>query len=538
MSKPPKTKSSNIPKTNILIKNRMSTDSLANLNPENIIVLNTDNKMALKPGSGLIQTRKDRMEAWLDTRTELVSIVVQAYNRLEKTKICVDYILKYTTNVEYELVLVDNGSTDGTLEYFKTVNHPRKKIIQITKNIGSTVQIMNYLEGRYFAFLCNDTFVTRNWLDNLLICLKSDDRIGMVVPVISNGSNYQGVDFSFNSLEEMQEKAEKYNISNPRLWHERIRLVIQMGVYKREALELAGFEGGYFHDGADNDLTFRLRRAGYKTMLCKDCFVHHDHIRSVLGEERLEHLRSTKSGRNDFQNKYFGIDAWDDVNNYEHVMIGLVDLQELQENSEIVILGVDVSCGTPILELKNKLRESNIMNTNLSAFSTDPKYWIDLKTICVGDVFVDRIDYIKDRFNNKQFDYIILGKPINIYQNPLNILQKLVGMINIQGHLLLKLRNSYDFLSMLKILGADIQIVDNHTGHYEHVYQLNINELVLQINKLGYINKNIVADNWPLDERMLKDIRNIITATRFGFNLDVLLARGAVRDYILDIVKN
>ncbi|MBA4383340.1 MAG: hypothetical protein C0410_01250, partial [Anaerolinea sp.] len=234
-----------------------------------LIIENTNNVETPKPGKGLFDSRKNRIEASLGSNNDLVSIVVQSFNRLDKTKNCIESILKYTSDINYELILIDNGSTDNTLNYFKSIDYPRKTIVHVTKNIGSFVPSIYKLNGKYVAIVCNDTYVTHNWLNNLITCMKSDETIGMVVPVISNGSNNQGADITFNSLEEMQAKAKAHNISNPCLWYERMRLVIQLAVYKKEIFDIVGLlDYGFFHDFADDDLSFRIRRSGYKIVLC------------------------------------------------------------------------------------------------------------------------------------------------------------------------------------------------------------------------------------------------------------------------------
>ncbi len=516
----------------------LSVDQGVVMPTNSIIIENTDDINHPLPGQGLIASRENRIAATLGKHSEMVSVVVQAYNRLEKTKICIECILKYTTDIEYELVLVDNGSTDGTLDYFKSVKHRHKKIIWVTKNIGSYVPIMhNQLSGRYLAFICNDTYVTQNWLINLLTCLKSDASIGMVVPVCFNASNFQGVDITFNTLDEMQAKAVKHNISNPGLWHERLSLVMQMVIFKREAMDIAGIgDYGYFYDFADDDLAFRYRRAGYKTMLCKDTFVHHDHIHTNSEEKDLELLRhSLMIGKKDFKSKHFGIDASDDVNNFESVLISLVNPLEQARSIEshgVEILGVDVLCGTPILELKNKLREARLFDTRLSAFSTNPKYWLDLKTICAGDVVADRIEHIYKHFLDMSFDYVILGTSLNDYQNPLHLLRVLLKRLKSDGHLLVKLHNTYDVLSLFNTLGANI-----HGNVYDNVYQLSINELIDFLKNVGFINNKIAAENWPSGEQDLQFLRNVITTTGFSQYPDEVFARAIVRDYVIDIVR-
>lgn len=513
----------------------LATYQVTNQTPNEIIIVNTNDPPLNESDDGLIASRKNLLLASLGKQAELVSIVVQAYNRLEKTKICVECILKYTADIEYELILVDNGSTDQTLNYFISVEHPRKKIVRVTNNIGSSVPIVfRQLSGRYFAYITNDVYVTQNWLTNLLACLKSEDAIGMVAPVFSNATDLQGADIIFSSLEEMQEKAAAHNISNPVLWHDRLTLTPVVGLYKREVLEIVGMlDYGYFHDFGDYDLTYRIRRAGYKTVLCRDTFVDHDHIRTQSDKKDIEqYRRSLETGKTDFKNKFYGIDAWDDVYNYEVVMMSLVNPHNHQGSQKVEILGIDVLCGTPLLELKNKLREAHVYDAKLSAFSTDPKYWLDLKTICAGDVVVDRIEFMNKYFVGTCFDYVILGKPINAYQNPLELLHNLLKHLKSDGHLLLKLRNTYDVVSLFKTLGAGIPASVNNG------YQLSVEELIGHEKNAGFIHKKIAFENWPLSEQDQIILRNTITATSFNKNPDETFFRAVVRDYVFDIIRN
>ena len=48
-----------------------------------------------------------------------VSVIIVNYNTLKMTKDCIDSVIEKTTDVEYEIILVDNASTDGSKEFFK-----------------------------------------------------------------------------------------------------------------------------------------------------------------------------------------------------------------------------------------------------------------------------------------------------------------------------------------------------------------------------------------------------------------------------------
>ena len=92
----------------------------------------------------------------------------------------------------------------------------------------------------------------------------------------------------------------------------------------------------------------------------------------------------------------------------------------------------------PILELKNQLRRKEIFNVNTVAFTTDAKYYQDL-LYTVDYVYCDRIEYIQEHIENNNYDYIILGQPINYYSQPISLLNKMLEMVKVGGKILFKL---------------------------------------------------------------------------------------------------
>jgi GT2 family glycosyltransferase len=471
----------------------------------------------------------------LDDDALPVSIYVMAYNRLEKTKTCVACVLKHTVDVAHELILVDNGCTDDTLQFFESVTHPRKTVIRITKNIGAAYAlqlIMAQARGRYIVSLSNDLYVTKNWLSNMLACAESDSRIGMVNPVSSNVSNFQNIEFAFASLEEMQSKAAEHNISDPRKWQERLRLVTLGTLYKRECLDMIGkADYGFFHDFVDDDLTFRVRRAGYKAVLCGDVFVHHDH--DLMKDRDPDEFReSLEKGRLNFKEKYFGVDAWDDASNYEPVMMSLVNPEEKRGAIAPQILGIDVRCGTPILEVKNRLRRADVFDARLAGFTSEAKYYLDLQTICDGRVYADRLDHLGEYFNPGEFDYIVLGKPINTYDQPYSLLREILALLKNDGQFLVKLKNTHDvqtfFTAMSQRAGGDGQT----TSH------ISLDELNGRLARAGYCLKGASAELHSMDETSKGLLRKAIGATGLARNVDESFTRLLVKDYVLSIARS
>ncbi len=140
--------------------------------------------------------------------------------------------------------------------------------------------------GDYILLLNNDTIVTVNWLDQLLLCLNSDERIGAAGPLTNNASYYTAIQVPYRTLEELHQFAGEYNKTDRAKWEERIKLIGFCLLMKREVFEKVGplderFSPGNFED---EDYCLRIRLAGYKLMLCKDTFIQHFGSASFSGD--------------------------------------------------------------------------------------------------------------------------------------------------------------------------------------------------------------------------------------------------------------
>ena len=422
--------------------------------------INTDNAAAIKNAEDLYTARtiiSESVHAMNEFDSD-VTILIQGYNRVDKTKECIDSVLKHTNGVKYDLLLIDNGSTDDTLEYFKSIDYPYKRILHLSKNISAMLPA-NFIDinwiSRYLVSLSNDLIVTDNWLSNLVKVAESDPKIGIVNPMSSNVSNLQGYDMEFTDFEDMQKKAAVFNKSDPAKWHERLRIITLGTLYRKECLYAIGMplnDMGFFHDFADDDIAFRVRRAGYKVILAKDTWIHHNHaVFSGEGKDPAKFAESLRVGRANFRDKYFGVDAWDDVNNFA---VEYVSALKNTASRNPRILGIDVKCGTPALEIKNAIRSFGKFNTEVSAFTCDAKYLIDLQTVCgTENVHFGKIDEIGTAFSGEEFDYIVIGENINRYPEPYKIIKAAYSMLKKGGQLFFSLKNAFDIHTFLYVTG-------------------------------------------------------------------------------------
>ena len=92
-----------------------------------------------------------------------VSIIIVNYNTKDLTKKCIESVIKYTTNILYEIILVDNASMDGSKELFekdiriKYIYNSTKDGFGKANNLG-----LKYSSGKYVFLLNSDTILMNN----------------------------------------------------------------------------------------------------------------------------------------------------------------------------------------------------------------------------------------------------------------------------------------------------------------------------------------------------------------------------------------
>ena len=114
----------------------------------------------------------------------MTSILILNYNGKEHLQRCL-LSIQETTSQPYELIVIDNGSTDGSPEYLRTVDARRLTVVENPENIGcppARAQGMALAHGDYVVLLDNDAWVTPGWLDRLIGHCENDPAIGLLGP--------------------------------------------------------------------------------------------------------------------------------------------------------------------------------------------------------------------------------------------------------------------------------------------------------------------------------------------------------------------
>ena len=210
-----------------------------------------------------------------------VSIVVVTFNNLVFNRLCLESVLANTVEERYEIVVVDNGSQDGTVDYLSELAqlNTHVRVLLNDKNVGFAVaanQGLAAASGEILLLLNNDTIVPPHWLTRLLKGLEDPD-VGMVGPVTNRCGNEAQIDVSYSTYGDyLQCTKERARLHRGEA--QEIRMLTMFCVaLRREVLEHIGLLDERFSIGLfeDEDYSMRLRSAGYKLLCLEDVLVHH-----------------------------------------------------------------------------------------------------------------------------------------------------------------------------------------------------------------------------------------------------------------------
>lgn len=235
----------------------------------------------------------------------MTSIIIPTYNGLALLQSCVESIRTYT-GTPYEIIVVDNGSKDGTTAYCRS---ERITFISMPSNVGFPAACNRGLQlacGDELLLLNNDVVVTQGWLTNLKRALYSSPDIGIVGPTTNFASGKQQVDIIYKDLEDFQAAAQKANIPDPSKWIEAKRLVGLCFLFRREVFERVGLLDESFSPGhyEDDDYCYRARLLGYRLLIGGDTLVHHEGSVSFKKEYNNELQQLIERNRNLFIAKW------------------------------------------------------------------------------------------------------------------------------------------------------------------------------------------------------------------------------------------
>lgn len=428
------------------------------------------------------------------------SIIILTYNKLEYTQKCIESIRKYTPQFgTYEIIVVDNNSTDGTVDWLRRQKDLR--VIYNKENMGfpkGCNQGIEISKGNNILLLNNDTIVTHSWLNNLLNCLYSSEAIGAVGPVTNNCSNQQTIEVSYQTEQEMHNFAREYNKPDCGKWEQRLKLVGFCLLIRREIIDKVGLLDERFSPGnfEDDDLSFRIIQAGYALLLCRDTFIHH--YGSVTFKEQPSLYQDLLE-----RNKKVFIEKWGIDPTYSlNIRNDIIGLMDLAKDNVINVLEVGCACGGTLLKIKS-------INKNVQLFGIELNEHAAKIAGNFAEVTAENIESGYLNYPERFFDYIIFADVLEHLYDPLLVLTQIKKYLKPQGVILASIPNVMHYSVLRNLLLGFWTYEDAGILDKTHVRFFTYNEIDKLFKSAGFSSieyRSIVLAKNNKDDDFIKSL--------------------------------
>ena len=232
-------------------------------------------------------------------KEQLVSIIILNFNGAAHIEKCIESI-KAHTDEPYELIVVDNASTDNSLAYLRTLKDIT--LVENPENLGcppARTQAMALARGEYVVLLDNDTIVTPGWLTTFCGYARRNPTIGLFGPCSNHVIGLQKVDeVPYEDVQGLEAFARTFSDQNRGCLTIVPRLVGFCMFIRRAVVDRIGAPDPRFGKFGfeDDDYVWRAIIAGFQAAIAQDIFIHHIGGPQVKGDTQY--------------NRYL-LDAWE-----------------------------------------------------------------------------------------------------------------------------------------------------------------------------------------------------------------------------------
>jgi len=211
-----------------------------------------------------------------------VSVVIINWNGKEHLARCLAS-LEAQTYRDFEIIIVDNGSTDGSVAFIRE-RFPEVRLICNEHNLGfarANNQGIAIARGRYVAILNNDTQVEPQWLEALVHAAETHPEIGAFASLVLFNDKRDTVDSAGLTVSVLGHGIQNLlgeGIEQVSGVREVFGVSATAALFRRELLQDIGlFDEDYFAYYEDVDLAWRARLRGWRALLVPEAVVYHAH---------------------------------------------------------------------------------------------------------------------------------------------------------------------------------------------------------------------------------------------------------------------
>lgn len=415
-----------------------------------------------------INNKMNNLKKNYNIEVKPLSFIILTYNNLEYTQNCVNSIRENVNKSTYEIIVVDNNSTDGTSEWLREQQDIRCIFNEDNKGFpkGCNQGIEIASKNNDIFLLNNDTIIKPNSIFNMRMGLYSSEEIGATGAVSNNVPYFQTVDLSADTMEEYEHNILVNNITDENSYEERTKLIGFAMLIKRNVLDKVGLLDERFTPGnyEDDDISVRIIAEGYKLLLCKDSFIYH--YGGMSFRDNLEQYYNLLC-----RNNIKFIEKWD-FKSSRAMMLYRYD-KELVEESDKNILEIDCGIGSNLVYIRNKLH-----NANYFGIEENESLHFLLKNLGIKC-----IDTYKNDIYKNYFDCIIVNNYEILEDN--EFISEIHKYLNIEsGRLIVNLDAYYLDVEYFDI--SDIKHIQNkllkNKLELKNIYKVNDGDKIYSVN--------------------------------------------------------
>lgn len=359
------------------------------------------------------------------------SIVILSYNNCEITRGCIDSIRKNTSPEGREIIVVDNASEDDTPKWLVEQNDIILQLNEVNegfpKGSNQGANLAN-LEND-ILFLNNDVVVYPNSIFWLRMGLYADGKIGASSCMTNFSGNHQCIACDCTTDEEYEMFAKSIHLPDTNVLEYKLYLTGFALLLKRACIDRVGLFDERFSPGQfeDNDLGLRIIEAGWKNVLCHNCFIrHYGHGNGLYEKKWTEGFQVNQVK---FREKW-GFSPF----YYAYTRMDLIECIDKDKNDDISVLEIGCGLGATMMNLKYQFPNARVKGIELE--DKVANLGAMLQEIVQGNVERDTFP-----FEDERFDYIILGNVLENLYNPEEVLKKLIGFLNRDGCIICSIPN-------------------------------------------------------------------------------------------------
>ena len=375
------------------------------------------------------------------------AIVILSYNLLEYTRKCIESIRGTTLDSTREIIVVDNASKDGSVEWLRE----QEDIILIENSenkgfpAGCNQGIDAASQDADIFLLNNDTVLPANALFWLRMGLYADEKNGTAGCVSNHVTNLQQVAHGIQGEEELLKYGERVNVPLRYFSEKKIFLIGFALLIRREVLNQVGVLDERFTPGnsEDEDYGLRILKAGYQNVLCRNSFIIH------FGSKSFGKMG--KNFRNVLQVNRKKLDEKWGINTkyYMYPRLELVQMVDEPIYKEMRVLDIGCGCGAMIACIKGLYP-----NASVSGIEIVPEAAEFAKHM--GEVICADVETLEFPWQEEYFDYVIMGDVLEHLKKPDIVLEKVHKCLKKDGHIVVSMPNMKHYSVILPLLIKDV----------------------------------------------------------------------------------